>query len=72
MTLARQMYPENAQKFMQIFNQATQKPFGCLVVDLKPTTHDLIYWKILVNYKYMAMNKPFLIICHFTSKQNTL
>ena len=25
---------------MQIFNQATQKPYGYLVVDLKPITHE--------------------------------
>ena len=40
MTLARQMYPENSQKFMNVFNKATHIPFGYLLVDLKPTTYD--------------------------------
>ena len=40
MTLARQMYPENSQKLMSMFNKVTQKSYGYLVVDLKTTTHD--------------------------------
>ena len=40
MTLARQMYPENTHKFMSMFNQVTQKPYGYLVVDLKPMTQE--------------------------------
>ena len=40
MTLARQMYPGDAQKFMNMFNQATLNPYGHLVVDLKPMTHE--------------------------------
>ena len=42
MTLARQMYPENTQKFMNMFNQATQKPYGYMVVDLKPMTQEAL------------------------------
>ena len=34
------MYPENSQQFMNVFNKATHIPFGYLLVDLKPTTHD--------------------------------
>ena len=40
MTLARQMYPGDAHKFMNMFNQATRNPYGHLVVDLKPMTHE--------------------------------
>ena len=40
MTLARQMYPGDAHKFMNMFNQATLNPYGHLVVDLKPMTHE--------------------------------
>ena len=40
MTLARQMYPGDAQKFMNMFNQATRDPYEHLVVDLKPMTHE--------------------------------
>ena len=35
--LARQMYPENPQHLMRYFKDATSKPYGYLVVDLKPT-----------------------------------
>jgi len=38
MTLARQMYPDNTQYFMDKFKEDTAKPFGYLLVDLKPTT----------------------------------
>ena len=40
MTLARQMYPGHAQKCMNMFNQITQKPYGYMVVDLKPMTYE--------------------------------
>ena len=38
MTLARQMYPGNPQRLMDAFSKATVKPYGHLVVDLKPKT----------------------------------
>ncbi|XP_021369693.1 zinc finger homeobox protein 4-like [Mizuhopecten yessoensis] len=38
MTLARQMYPENTKHLMRQFKEATDKPYGYLLVDLKPTT----------------------------------
>ncbi|XP_033741828.1 uncharacterized protein LOC117328408 [Pecten maximus] len=40
MTLARQMYPENDQHLMRYFKDATQKPYGYLLVDLKPSTSE--------------------------------
>ena len=40
MILARQMYPENAQHLMRHFASATSKPYGYLLIDLKPTTPD--------------------------------
>jgi hypothetical protein len=38
MTLARQMYPENPQYVLRHFKEATSKPYGYLLIDLKPTT----------------------------------
>ena len=38
--LARQMYPGNGQHFMHKFKEATSKPYGTLVVDLKPDTQE--------------------------------
>jgi flagellar motor protein MotB len=38
--LARQMYPHNSGYFMEKFQKATSKPYGCLVVDLKQDTTD--------------------------------
>ncbi|KAK3084610.1 hypothetical protein FSP39_016240 [Pinctada imbricata] len=38
MTLARQMYPGNPQHLMRHFKDATSRPYGYLVIDLKPFT----------------------------------
>ena len=40
MTLGRQMYPSRAGFLLRKFEEATNKPFGYLVVDLKATTPD--------------------------------
>ena len=40
MVLARQMYPDNSQGFLTAYRGATEKPYGHLVVDLKPDTPD--------------------------------
>lgn len=40
MTLARQMYPGETEKFMKTFNKAMKNPYGYLLVDLKPFTPD--------------------------------
>lgn len=37
-TLARQIYPDNSQHLTKHFKEATEKPFGYLLIDLKPTT----------------------------------
>ena len=42
MTLARQMYPTDPHHFVRYFRQATTKPYGYLLVDLKPTTKDFL------------------------------
>ena len=39
-TLARQMYPENFQHLLRHFKEATSKPYGYLLIDLKPTTSE--------------------------------
>ena len=38
--LARQMYPGQSKFFQEVFEDATKKPFGYLLVDLKPMTED--------------------------------
>ncbi|XP_069122470.1 uncharacterized protein [Argopecten irradians] len=38
MTLARQMYPGNHEYLMRHFSEATDKPYGYLLIDLKPST----------------------------------
>ena len=38
MTLGRQMYPEKPHHLVSHFNEAVSKPFGYLLVDLKPNT----------------------------------
>lgn len=37
-TLARQMYPSNTRYFLEVFQDATSKPHGYLLVDLAATT----------------------------------
>lgn len=32
------MYPDNSQHLMKQFKEATEKPFGYLLIDFKPTT----------------------------------
>ena len=36
--LARQMYPGQSEKFLSTYRMATSKPFGYLLIDLKPDT----------------------------------
>ena len=38
--LARQMYPNNSQSFLDAFRYATKEPYGYLLVDLKQDTAD--------------------------------
>ena len=38
MVLARQMYPGQSEKFLSTYRMATSKPFGYLLIDLKPDT----------------------------------
>ena len=40
MTLARQMYPKNSDKFLKAFEKATKYCYGYLLVDLKPFTNE--------------------------------
>jgi len=39
-TLARQMYPGQAKFLVEAFQDATKKPYGYLLIDLKATTID--------------------------------
>ena len=38
MVLARQMYPGQSEKFLSTYRMGTAKPFGYLLIDLKPDT----------------------------------
>ena len=43
--LARQMYPGQSEKFITTYRMATSKPFGYLLIDLKPdTSNDKRLW----------------------------
>lgn len=42
MTLARQMYPHNSNYMIEAFNDAVKRPYGYLLVDLKPNTDERI------------------------------
>lgn len=50
MTLARQMYPGNSEKFIKIFGKATKDPYGFLLVDLKPFTPENDRLKAVVTW----------------------
>jgi len=39
-TLSRQMFPGKGQFLVEAFKDATAKPFGYLVLDLKPDTEE--------------------------------
>ena len=39
-TLARQMYPGQNEFLVEVFKNATEKPFGYLLLDLKPDTDE--------------------------------
>ena len=38
--LARQVNPAHVEEFMKSYEEATKRPHGYLMLDLKPTTHD--------------------------------
>ena len=38
--LARQVNPGHVQEFMKSYEEATKRPHGYLMLDLKPTTDD--------------------------------
>ena len=39
-TLARQMYPGKSKFVVEAYEDATKEPYGYLLIDLKPETHD--------------------------------
>ena len=39
-TLARQMYPGSSKFLIESFGDATRKPYGYLLIDLKPDIED--------------------------------
>lgn len=48
MTLARHIYPENPQHLLRHFKEAISKPYGYLLIDLKPTTPEHLRLRIYV------------------------
>ena len=57
-TLAKQMYPGNTKFMVEAYRDATSKPFGYLLIDLKPQTDERIRLRTNifpgeVNYVYV-------------------
>lgn len=57
MTLARQMYPGETEKFMKMFAKATKNPYGYLLVDLKPFTPNDKRLKCIDQFEAMPINQ---------------
>ena len=56
-TLAKQMYPGSTKYMIEAYQDATSKPFGYLLIDLKPQTDERIRLRTNifpgeVNYVY--------------------
>ena len=52
MVLARQMYPGHSEQFLSTYRAATSKPFGYLLIDLKPDTpNDKRLWPNVFKQK---------------------
>ncbi|KAK3092712.1 hypothetical protein FSP39_006378 [Pinctada imbricata] len=62
MTLARQMYPGNPQHLIRHFKDATSKPYGYLVIDLKPFTTEHQRLRTDIFNQSDDQKDP---ICHF-------
>lgn len=56
MTLTRQMYCDNSQHLMRHFKEETEKPFGYLLIELKPRTPELMRMSTDV-FKGMAIKE---------------
>jgi hypothetical protein len=60
--LARQINPGRVQEFMRSYEDATSRPHGYLMLDLKPTTDDQQRLKtnVIADWKEsdLAMMKP--------------
>lgn len=52
--LARQMFPKNSEQFIKSFEKATKRPYGFLLLDLKPFTpaNQRLKYDIVWNDKY--------------------
>ena len=60
MTLTHQMYPGQSEKMMKMFEKATKKPYGYLLVDLKPFTpeNDRLKSEVLWADQHLAIERP--------------
>jgi hypothetical protein len=54
-TLARRMYPSSSARFLKRFEEAVQKPYGYLVVDLKANTSERDRLKVDIFAVNMSM-----------------
>ena len=62
MTLARQMYPGNPQNLLKHFQGATSRPYGYLVIDLKPFTPEHLRMRTDVFDKKIIRRGPLDIV----------
>ena len=67
MTLARQMYPKNSDKFLKAFEKATKYCYGYLLVDLKPFTNESERLKYDLDWQHYDS-----IICHRNETANQM
>jgi hypothetical protein len=66
--LARQMYPHNSDRMLQIYNEATQRPYGYLLIDLKPETPEEERLKTNVLKVHKARAIPTINVIEETPK----
>ena len=72
MTLARQMYPGNPQNLLKHFQGATSRPYGYLVIDLKPFTPEHLRMRTDVFDKKIIRGGPSDIVKETRAKSPEL
>jgi hypothetical protein len=51
LSLARQIYPENAMEIMRVYNEVTSEPHGYMFFDLTQSTNDLVRFRTDIFHK---------------------
>lgn len=66
-SLGRQIYPGKGRQFISVYEDATSRPFGYLVVDLHPTTPDHLRLRTRIfssetptPYNQLSLHAPFI------------